>query len=203
MDATPWRGSVPGASSKSRALLPSAPAAWSQDGGRSPFKALRGLTVLTVTLSFVLSENFSKVCLSLVSFQSPQMVVLTVLCRVILPLGEKMGQAHMRSRRSVNTHVCLLLEKVLAGTCLFALHRPGHLCVGCWEIPTTETAKMREAVDLLQSQEGVKMSRPYLSQKRWGNMVGTGRGPPQHPWANFPGELWRGVWSCSFTWDWT
>lgn len=96
----------PGASSKSRAFLSSAPAAQSQGGGRSPFKALRGFTVLTDTLQFVLSKNFSMDCLSLVSFQSPQVVILTILSSVILLLGEKMGRTHMRSRRPVNAHVC-------------------------------------------------------------------------------------------------
>lgn len=57
---------------------------------------------------------------------------------------------------------------------------------------------MREAVDLLQSQEGVKMSPPSLSQKLWGRMVGAGRGPHQHTWASFPGELLRGVWKLLF-----
>lgn len=70
------------------------------------------------------------------------MVVLTVLSSVILHLGEKIGRAHMRSRRPEHAHVRSLLDKswqlpLGCDPIPVDLHCTGQdtCAVGCWEIP--------------------------------------------------------------------
>lgn len=115
-----------------------------------------------------------------------------------------LGWASSHTFQMPSQRTCLFAAGEVLGvadSCLFALHRPVHLCCGSLGDTDHEAAPHRcglldSGLKRGRSQEGGKMSHPLLlpeTQKLWGHAVGAGRSPHRHTWASSQGNPGRCV----------